>query len=418
MSDWNLPASAKSIRTINPIRAIVDKVLAGAGGDRADGKERIPLSLGDPTAFGNLPPCDELIDGVVNAAQGKSNNGYVNACGAPAARQAIAKFYDVSEDDVVIGSGCSGVLELCLTAMLDEDTNILVPKPGFPLYQVIADSHGAGVKEYRLDPATGWECDLDDMEAQIDKGTRGILINNPSNPCGSVFSEEHLEKICLLAAKHKLPIIADEVYGGMVFGGKKYVSCATVSKKLGNVVPVISACGLAKQFLVPGWRVGWLTFHDTDCGAAKEIKAGVMRLAQVVLGATHLCQAAVPSVLCPEGESEKNKIAAFKKQLNETFEAQSSFTCEALQKCHGLRVVPSCGAMYVMVEILIDEFDGSFEDDVGFTGKLLEEENVFALPGSCFGAKNFFRVVYCAPTDMLGKAYERIGAFCDAHKKK
>ena len=96
---------------------------------------------------------------------------------------------------------------------------------------------------------------------------------------------------------------------------------------------------------------------------------------------------------------------------------QSSFTCEKLEACHGLRVVKSYGAMYVMVEILVDEFDGTFEDDVGFTGKLLEEENVFALPGSCFGAKNFFRVVYCAPTEMLGKAYARISDFCDKHKK-
>ena len=110
-------------------------------------------------------------------------------------------FDDVDVDDVVIGSGCSGVLELALTAMLDEGTNMLVPKPGFPLYQVIADSHGASVKEYRLDPAQGWECDLADMEAQIDANTRGILINNPSNPCGSVFSEAHLQKICELAEK-------------------------------------------------------------------------------------------------------------------------------------------------------------------------------------------------------------------------
>ena len=200
-SEWNLPASAKSIRTINPIRAIVDRVLAASTGERTDGKERIPLSLGDPTAFGNLPCPKELVSAIVSSVEGRKNNGYIAANGTAEAKAAIATAYDVDVDDVVIGSGCSGVLELALTAMLDEGTNMLVPKPGFPLYQVIADSHGASVKEYRLDPAQGWECDLADMEAQIDANTRGILINNPSNPCGSVFSEAHLQKICELAEK-------------------------------------------------------------------------------------------------------------------------------------------------------------------------------------------------------------------------
>lgn len=155
--------------------------------------------------------------------------------------------------------------------------------------------------------------------------------------------------------------------------------------------PIVSASGLAKQFLVPGWRVGWLTFYDTPGGAISEVKKGVMSLAQVVLGASHLAQAALPKVLTPETEEDKNAMAEFKKNLNGTLADQSKFTCDYLAKCPGLRVVPSSGAMYVMVEVLVSEFDGSFQDDVTFTKLLLDEENVFALPGSCFGAPNFFR---------------------------
>jgi len=164
--------------------------------------------------------------------------------------------------------------------------------------------------------------------------------------------------------------------------------------------------------------VGWLTFHDTDCGAIKPIKEGITRLAQVVLGATNLVQGAIPKLLTPDNEKDKASIETFKKELNETLHKQSSFTCDALSSCKGLRVIPSNGAMYVMVQILVDEFDDVVTDDVSFTGKLLEEENVFALPGSCFGADNFFRVVYCAPKEMLGKAYDRIKDFCDRHQKK
>lgn len=138
MSAWNLTSSQKSQRTTNPIRAIVDKVLSGASGERTDGKQRIPLSLGDPAAFGNLPPPASLVAGVSDAAAGGVSCGYVAAVGSPEARKAIATFYDVGVDDVIIGSGCSGVLELAITAMLDEGDNILVPKPGFPLYNVIA----------------------------------------------------------------------------------------------------------------------------------------------------------------------------------------------------------------------------------------------------------------------------------------
>ena len=98
-------------------------------------------------------------------------------------------------------------------------------------------------------------------------------------------------------------------------------------------------------------------------------------------------------------------------------EDHSNFTYEKLSKCHGLNVVPSNGAMYVMVEVLVDEFDSEVTDDVTFTGLLLDEVNVFALPGSCFGAKNFFRVVFCAPKEILGDSFERIKGFCDKHKK-
>jgi len=151
-------------------------------------------------AFGNLPPPAALSAAVAESAIAATNNGYIPATGLPAAQAAIAEYYSTpaapfTAGDVIVASGCSGALELCLTAMLNEGDNILVPNPGFPLYDVIAKSHGAETIAYNLDPKTGWECDLQHMEAQITTRTRGILINNPSNPCGSVFSEAHLEDI-------------------------------------------------------------------------------------------------------------------------------------------------------------------------------------------------------------------------------
>ena len=208
-----------------------------------------------------------VIDAVTEALCAPGNAaGYVNALGKAEARAAIAKHHHVDADQIIIANGCSGALELALTALLDPGTVLLVPKPGFPLYQVIAESHGASVAHYNLLPDQDWECDLDYMMHlvhQFPPGTvRGIVVNNPSNPTGSVYSEHHLEDILHLARTLQLPLVADEVYGELTFGNHKFHPLANVATKLGSHVPVITASGLAKQYLLPGWRVGWIVFHD------------------------------------------------------------------------------------------------------------------------------------------------------------
>ncbi len=201
--------------------------------------------------------------------------GYVSAVGTLEARQAIHKYHYpnanstslhnkedavviTSPDDVIVANGASGALELGLTAMLDEDSVLLVPKPGFPLYEVIAESHGARVVHYDLLPNQGWECDLDHIDRIISeeedyandmntKVVRGIVVNNPSNPTGAVYSEQHLMQIIKLAEKWNVPIIADEIYGDLTFSSNSFHPMANVASKLGYPVPIITASGLGKQ---------------------------------------------------------------------------------------------------------------------------------------------------------------------------
>jgi tyrosine aminotransferase len=237
--------------------------------------------LGDPTVGGNLPPCPAAIEQIVQTVRLKPHAaGYANACGTPEARQAIAKYHSYPEhvirpDNVIVANGCSGALELALTALLDPGTVLLVPRPGFPLYQVIAESHGASVVHYRLDPDRHWECDMDHLEELLrtNKNTiRAMVVNNPSNPTGSVFSGSHLVQILDFCRRHRLAIVADEIYGDLTFGSESgsgstttpqlFHPMAQVAAQLGRQVPIITASGLAKQFLLPGWRVGWITFHD------------------------------------------------------------------------------------------------------------------------------------------------------------
>lgn len=207
----------------------------------------------------------------------ENTSGYVNACGAPTVREAIAKFHcddeSINAGNVIVASGCSGALELAMTAMLDEDSIVLVPSPGFPLYKVIAKSHGAKTIPYRLDPNT-WQIDLEQLEEIIVEtqqqhpggNLRAMIVNNPSNPTGAVMTEWHLQQVVRICARHRIVIIADEVYGDMVFGDNDekiaFHPLAKVAKSLGSLVPVITASGIGKQFLLPGWRVGWIVFHD------------------------------------------------------------------------------------------------------------------------------------------------------------
>ena len=184
-----------------------------------------------------------------------------------------------------------------------------------------------------------------------------------------------------------------------------YHSLASVSASLGSRTPIVSACGMAKQYLVPGWRVGWLTFFGPG---VSELKAGVARLSQVVLGASSIAQAASAALL-------NSDTTEFKTALNAKLAGQALALQSSLSGAHGLKIVKAQGAMYTMVQIEVAKFK-DIRDDVDFTRMLLEEFNVFALPGSAFGIDNYFRAVYCAPEGMLREAGGRIKEFCERHR--
>jgi tyrosine aminotransferase len=151
---------------------------------------------------------------------------------------------------------------------------------------------GIAVKSYNLDPTNDWDIDLDHMESLIDEKTRGILINSPGNPCGNVFSKEHILDILKIAERHKLPIISDEVYEFFTFPGVAFHSVASLSKN----VPVLTCSGLTKRFLVPGIRMGWIIINDRD-NKLKEIRLGLANIAGRNFGPNSTIQIALPEIL-------------------------------------------------------------------------------------------------------------------------
>lgn len=215
--------------------------------------------------FGNLKAANETIQAVRNAIDEGKYNGYAHSQGIIAAREAICKYVApcqglVTSNDIIICSGCSSSLDLCITAIAESGQNILIPRPGFSIYRTLAVAHGVEIRSYNLLPNKQWEIDLKQLESLMDENTAALVLTNPSNPCGSVFRKQHILDVIELCEKYKIPIIADEIYEHFVFPNVEYHSISSLSKN----VPVLSCGGLTKRFLVPGWRLGWIVIHDRD----------------------------------------------------------------------------------------------------------------------------------------------------------
>ncbi|NWT19823.1 ATTY aminotransferase, partial [Vireo altiloquus] len=401
---WAVRASEMSKKTFNPVRAIVDSMKVEPNPKKA----MISLSLGDPTVFGNLPTNDEVTRAVKEVLDSGQYNGYAPSVGYQSCREAVAAYYNCPEaplkaQDVILTSGCSQAIELALAVLANPGQNILVPRPGFSLYKTLALSMGIEVKLYNLLPEKAWEIDLEHLESLVDEKTACLIVNNPSNPCGSVFSKSHLQEILAVASRQCVPILADEIYGDMVFADCKYEPIATLSTN----VPILSCGGLAKRWLVPGWRMGWILIHDRRDIFGNEIRDGLVRLSQRILGPCTLVQGALERILHrTPPEFYHNTLSILKSNADLCYAALSAIP--------GLQPVRPAGAMYLMVEIEMEHFP-EFENDVEFTERLISEQSVFCLPATCFEYPNFFRVVITVPEEMILEACSRIQEFCEMH---
>ncbi|KAF7284188.1 hypothetical protein GWI33_022439 [Rhynchophorus ferrugineus] len=405
LKPWRLEPSTTARNCRNFIREVVDNL------DLQPNPEKpvVALSLGDPTIFGNLRPPEEAIKAVTTILQEGSCNGYAPSTGHEAARKAVAEYLsfdgvEYEPKDLILCSGCSSSLEICITALADgnKGQNILLPRPGFAIYRTLAQCIGINVKFYNLLPENKWEVDLEQMKSQIDNNTAAIVINNPSNPCGSNYTPEHLEDILKIAYVHRIPVIADEIYERLVFPGKKFVSMAA----LHSGVPLLICGGLGKRFLVPGWRMGWIAVHD-ETNVLEHVRKSLISLSQRIIGSNTLIQGALPQILA-------NTPQSFHDDLAETLALHAKIAFDRLSNIKGLTPYMPEAAMYMIVEINLRNFP-EYETGLDFVKKLMEEESVFCLPGECFEIPGFVRIVLTVPQDILEEACDRIAEFCNRH---
>ncbi|KAK6934232.1 Aminotransferase, class I/classII [Dillenia turbinata] len=313
--------------------------------------------------------------------------------------------YELGSDDVYLTSGCTQAIDVALTTLARPGANILLPRPGFPIYELCASFRNLEVRHFNLIPDKGWEVDLDAVKALADHNTVAIVIINPGNPCGNVYSHGHLEKIAELAKTLGIVVIADEVYGHLAFGDNPFVPMGI----FGSMVPVFTLGSLSKRWIVPGWRLGWFVTCDPN-GMFKNPKIieRIKKYFDISSGPATIIQAAVPQILeLTEEEFFREVLNLLKQTANICYEKVNETPGLA---CH---YKPE-GSMAVMVKLNLSQLE-DISDDIDFAFKLAKEESVIILPGVTVGLKNWIRITFAAEPSSLIEGLERINSFCQRH---
>lgn len=361
------------------------------------------LNIGNPAAFGLNAPDEILQDVIRNLA---NCQGYSDSKGVYYARKAVMQycqekqFPDVDIDDIFLGNGVSELIVMSMQALLNNDDEMLIPAPDYPLWTAAVSLSGGKPVHYLCDEENNWEPDIEDMERKITARTRGIVVINPNNPTGAVYSTETLLKIVELARKHKLIIFADEIYDKIIYDDAKHVALAS----LADDILVISFNGLSKSYRVAGFRAGWMVIsgakhHATDYIEGMELLSS-MRLCSNVPG-QHAIQTSLG------GYQSINDLVAPGGRLYE----QMDYSWKMINQLEGVSCVRPKGALYLFARLDPDVYN--IVDDEKFILQLLQQEKVLLVQGTAFNwpDTNHFRVVFLSRRDDMEEVIEKMHRF-------
>jgi alanine-synthesizing transaminase len=397
----NLKNIVPARRTYGITYAIRD-IIVLADEVKKSGKEMLYLNIGDPNVYDHVTP-KHIIEATYQAML-NNKNGYSPSSGIQQALDAIER--DANKKgidnilDVFITTGASEAIEICLTALLNAGDNFLMPTPGYPLYTAVQSKLELEPNPYYLDESNGWEPDIEDIKSKINDKTKAIVVINPNNPTGSIASKESLEQIIDIALENNLLVIADEIYDKLIFDGKKHVSLASLNKD----VSCITFSGLSKNFVAPGFRLGWGVASGRQSVMSEYIDA-INKILRARVCANHPEQYAVAPAL----EGDQSHITA----MNKTLQARRDITDKMLNAIPGITLVKPQGAFYAFASVDV-------EDDNHFVAELIKQTGVVVVPGTGFGQKpgtSHFRVVILPNEEMLTKAYHLIGEFLIKYKQ-
>ena len=358
------------------------------------GHEVLYLNVGNPNVFDFVTP-PHMIEAVYKAMR-ENKNGYAPSPGIPDALQAIRNEAEnrgfTSIQDVFVTSGASETVDLALTALLNPGENILTPVPDYPLYTAVLAKLDIELNPYFLNEDDGWQPDLVHAQSKTTAKTRGIVLINPNNPTGAVCTRKMLEEIAELARRNNWIIFADEIYDKLMLDGDEHLSIGAVAPD----VPVVTFGGLSKNYLAPGWRIGW-GIVSGDAAAVKPYIEGIHRLLRARLCANHPEQYAIKPAL----EGPQDHLVGVREKLRR----RRDITMQACNSNPRISCVAPRGAFYAFPKINIPE------NDEPFVKELCRQKHVLVVHGSGFGQKpgtQHFRVVFLPEERQLSQAYASI----------
>ncbi len=384
-------------------------VLAAAKKMEGQGEKILKLNIGNPAPFGFDAPDDIVRDVVHNI---KDAEGYCDSKGIYPARVAIYQYYQARQitnlniDNIIIGNGVSELIVMTMQALLNDGDEMLVPAPDYPLWTAAVNLSGGQAIHYLCDEEQNWAPNLTDLESKITENTRGLVLINPNNPTGAVYTKQQLATVVDLARKYDLIIFSDEIYELIRYDNTPYTSIASLAED----VMFVTFNGLSKTYRVAGYRTGWAIISGALKGAAEYLE-GLNILSSMRLCANVPTQYAIQSAL--GGKQSIYHLTENQGRLNQ----QRKLAHEMINAIPGLSTTLPQGALYCFVKIDTERFN--ITNDEQFILDLLISKHILLVHGSAFNwpEPDHFRLVYLPQIHVLEDALNRLADFLKNYRQ-
>ncbi len=374
------------------------------------GTQILKLNIGNPAPFGFRTPDEVIYD---MRQQLTECEGYSPAKGLFSARKAIMQYAqlkkipNVSIDDIYTGNGVSELINICMSALLDDGDEILIPSPDYPLWTACATLAGGKAVHYICDEASEWYPDMEDIKKKINDRTKAIVIINPNNPTGALYPKEVLQQIADIAREHHLIIFSDEIYDRLVMDGEEHVSIASLAPDLFCV----TFSGLSKSHMIAGFRIGWMILSGNK-KTAKDYIEGLKMLSNMRLCSNVPAQSIVQTALGGH-QSVKDYIVPGGRIYE-----QREFIYNALTDIPGVTAVKPKAAFYIFPKLDVKKFN--ITNDEQFALDLLREKKILLIHGGGFNWKepDHCRIVYLPRIEILKESMKKIADFLSYYQQQ
>lgn len=404
-----MPVIRKSNKLINVCYDIRGPVMQEAKRLEDEGHRVLKLNIGNPAPWGFNAPEEIVQDVIHNLSEAQ---GYCDSKGVFSARKAVMhecqrkSIRNITLDDIYIGNGVSELIVMAMQGLLNDNDEMLIPAPDYPLWTAAVSLSGGTPVHYRCDEDNEWFPDIDDIRQKITEHTRGIVVINPNNPTGALYPESLLLQILELAREHSLIVFADEIYDKILFNGAEHTSLAA----LADDVLCLTFNGLSKTYRAAGFRSGWMIVSGPKHRARDYIE-GLDMLASMRLCANVPAQYAIQTAL--GGYQSINELIVPGGRLHE----QMELAHQLLNAIPGVSCVKPKGALYLFVKLDPDMYP--IHNDEKFALDLLQQQKVLVVQGSGFNQQDtqHFRLVFLPSVDLLSEAIERIAIFLKTYEQ-